>query len=156
MESLAAASPSTCSTTACTTRSSSSSPPLRCVRVLICSLFYECSLHHTKLPAYLTMMKKYHLAHHYKVCLFFIMLICTFESDPFFSPSRSSLLSELRARFRRHFEDLGHRLQHRAPHYQEMSDLSTLFSRLSSCLQRHDSPFISALLTYSRDALLHT
>lgn len=24
------------------------------------------ALHHTKLPAYLTKMKKYHLAHHYK------------------------------------------------------------------------------------------
>jgi 4-hydroxysphinganine ceramide fatty acyl 2-hydroxylase len=32
-------------------------------------ILYDCmhyALHHTKLPAYLTEMKKYHLAHHYK------------------------------------------------------------------------------------------
>jgi sterol desaturase/sphingolipid hydroxylase (fatty acid hydroxylase superfamily) len=32
-------------------------------------VFYDCThyaLHHTKLPAYLREVKKYHLAHHYK------------------------------------------------------------------------------------------
>ena len=29
-------------------------------------MFIPCRLHHTRLPAYLREMKKYHLAHHYK------------------------------------------------------------------------------------------
>ena len=33
--------------------------------VLPCMLI-PCRLHHTKLPAYMREMKKYHLAHHYK------------------------------------------------------------------------------------------
>ena len=82
------------------------------------------ALHHTKLPAYLTEMKKYHLAHHYKS-----EFLYRYTTD-----------KRLRAGLWRHLENLGLRVQHGASHDNKVMDL-----------KRHDC-VISRVIIF-RDAL---
>ena len=71
-------------------------------------VFYDCThyaLHHTKLPAYLREVKKYHLAHHYKNYELGFGVTSTSSTDMLVCSVPNSLFD--------HRQTLGSHLQHR-------------------------------------------